>query len=236
MRSAFFCLVAAFPLALTAAPAEASRFTAQRPFPLVNVSGEGRVMATPDIAETTAGVTSEAKTSREAAEQNARAMAAVVEAARAAGIAERDIRTARYLIEPVYRSASRNAQPQITGYRATNLVRLRIRDISAIGDVFDKVTAAGATNISGLQFSLSEIQRLTDEARAAAFADARRKAALYARAAGAQLGRAVLIGEGELRTPRPMAMRAASPEAATPVMPGEEAVTVHVTVSFELVQ
>ena len=68
---------------------------------------------------------------------------------------------------------------------------MKIRDNSKVGEVLDQLVAAGANNVANVEFTVSEPGKLLDEARNAAFADARRKAELYAKAAGAQLGRAI---------------------------------------------
>lgn len=233
------CLATGLAIAflLTSHTAGAGRYVEKRPFPLVSVSGEGSVTVTPDMAEVTAGVSSEAKTPREAAEANAKAMSAVIDAIKAAGIPDNDIGTARYAIHPVYASKGRGETQQIVGYRVSNLVRVKIRDMARAGEVLDQMTAAGATNVGGIEFSPSDPAALKDKARAAAFADAKRRAELYAKAAGAQLGRAIAIAEQEARPPQPMGLRtAAAAQTATPIMAGEDALTVVVTVSFELIQ
>lgn len=211
------------------------RAAVERPFPSISVSGEGTVMVTPDLAVATGGVTTEAKTPREASDGNARAMNAIVATLKQAGIADPDIRTSRFSIAPVY-AQRRDAAPQLTGYRVTNQVRVKIRDNAKVGEVLDQLVAAGANNVANVEFTVSEPGKLLDEARNAAFADARRKAELYAKAAGAQLGRAISIDEGGGAFPRPLrAYRAAAEaQAATPIMPGEETLRVQVTVAFEL--
>ncbi|BAT58617.1 26 kDa periplasmic immunogenic protein precursor [Variibacter gotjawalensis] len=215
----------------------------ERPFPLVSVTGEGTISAVPDIALVSAGIVSEGKTSREAAEANAKAMTAVIAAAKQAGIAEKDIGTSRYNVSPVYASGSSNREnsPRITGYRAQNMVQLKVRDIAKVGDIIDAVTGAGANNIQGVGFEVSNADTLLDKARLAAFADAKRKAELYAKEAKAQLGRVIVIAEQGTELPRPMMARAApgsysGSAPATPVAPGEEQIKVQLNVSFELSQ
>jgi uncharacterized protein YggE len=225
-------LAAAFLMAHTA---HASRYVEKRPFPLVNVSGEGSVAVKPDMAEITAGVSTEAKTPREASEANAKAMSAVIDAVRAAGIPENDIGTSRFTINPVYAAKGRSEAQQVVGYRVSNLVRVRIRDLARTSEVLDQMIAAGATNVNGVEFSPSDPTKLKDQARAAAFADAKRRAELYAKAAGAQLGRAIAIAEQDSRLAPTTAFRATAAAPPTPIMPGEDMLTVSVTVSFELI-
>lgn len=232
--SAGLCLLGA------AVPAMAAQ---ERPFPVVSVTGEGSVTATPDIAHVSAGIISEGKMSREAADANARLMTAVIAAARQAGIPDKDIGTSRYSIYPNYHTASsgRDGAPRIAGYRAQNTVRVTIRDLAKVGDVIDALTAAGANNIAGVAFEISNADKLLDQARGAAYADAKRKAELYARAANAQLGRTVSVQENAADMPRPMMARAAPKSASdgappTPIMPGEEKIRIQIGVSFELAQ
>jgi uncharacterized protein YggE len=230
-------VLAAFTALLGAAPA--ARAAVDRPFPLITVTGEGSVMAKPDVAHATAGVTSEAKTPSEATDANAKTMGAVIAALKDAGIAEADIRTARFSIAAVYANRERGGPSRITGFRVSNQVSATVRDIARLGAILDRLVEAGANDISGVAFAVSNPSKLLDEARAAAIADAKRKAELFARAAGAQVGRAVSISEEEV--PRPLPGRMFAPAAAraappTPMEPGEETLRVQVTVSFELHQ
>jgi uncharacterized protein len=213
----------------------------QRPFPLITVGGEATIALTPDLAQAIGGVTIEAKTVREASDANAQAMNAVIAALKEAGIAEKDIQTAQFTITPVYSQGrqGRPEEPRITGYRASNQVRFNIRDIGKVSEVLDRAIAAGATDLRGVTFTMSETSKAKDQARAEAIADARRRAEVYAKAAGAQVGRAIAITETGTVPPRPTlalesAQRAAA--AAPPIAPGETTLWVSVTVSFELLQ
>jgi uncharacterized protein YggE len=230
--------IAGFLVAGSAAAAQS-----QRPFPIISVTGEGTISVAPDLAQINAGINTEGKTSREAAEANAKAMTAVIAAARQAGIAEKDIGTARYNIQPVYQTRGREGRegpPQIAGYRASNMVQVKIRDVNKVGEVVDQLVAAGANNVSGVEFMVSDQQKVLDQARLAAFAEAKRKADLYAKAAGAQAGRVVSISEQEAEAPRPMVMARAAPQAGaaptSPTNPGEETIRVQISVTFELSQ
>jgi uncharacterized protein YggE len=230
-------LAATVSLSLFLSPQTAGAAT-QRPFPVITTTGEGAVTVSPDLAVATAGVTTEAKTPREAADANTRTMNAVVAAAVQAGIPENDVRTARFSIYPVHSQKTRDGAPQVSGYRAINQVQVKVRDIVKVGELLDQLLSAGATNIAGVEFSVSNPTPRLDEARNAAFAEAKRKAELYARAASAQVGRAVAISEGEADAPRPMAFRAAAAgsPAPPPIAAGEETLRVQVTVTFELLQ
>ncbi|HET9714735.1 MAG TPA: SIMPL domain-containing protein [Pseudolabrys sp.] len=198
---------------------------------LVTVTGEASVAVPPDMALIRIGVSSQEKTARQASEANARQMTTVLSAIKDAGVAERDIQTSRLAIQPQY-DANKAGPPRLTGFQVTNQVTIKIRDIDRLPSVLDRAIGAGANEMSGIEFVVSNQSKLLDQARDDAIADARRKAELYARAAGAKLGRVVSVTEeGVPLPPRPMqAVRA----GAVPVAPGEQTLRAVVTVSFEL--
>jgi uncharacterized protein YggE len=199
---------------------------------IVTVTGEGEVSIAPDLAMLTAGVTTNGKTAREASEANAKAMTAVMGALKALGIEERDIATTRLSLYPL-RDNKGDGQ-RITGFQASNQVTVKIRDVAKIADVLDRLVAAGANDIGGVQFVVSAPSKPLDTAREAAIADARRKAELYAKAAGVMLGPAKMISEDGGIGPPPVILRQAREAAATPISAGEQTQRVSVTVSYEL--
>src|SRR5262249_27364054 len=185
----------------------------------------------PDAAVIRLGVSSQDKTAREASESNAKQMTAVLAAIKDSGIADRDVQTSRLSLQPQY-DPNKAGPPRLTGFQASNQVTVKIRDIDRLPGLVDRAIAAGANEMSGIEFVVSEQSKLLDHARDDAIADAHRKAELYAKAAGAKLGRVVAISEeGSTPPPRPMqAMRA----AAVPVAPGEQTLRAVVTVSYDL--
>jgi len=198
---------------------------------LVTVTGEATVAVAPDAAVIRIGVTSQDKTAREASEANAKQMTAVLAAIKDTGIADRDVQTSRLSLQPQY-DPNKSGTARLTGFQATNQVTVRIRDIDKLPVFLDRAIAAGANEMSGIEFVISEQSKLLDRARDDAIADARRKAELYAQAAGSKLGPVVSITEeGSATPPRPMqAMRA----GAVPIAPGEQTLRATVTVSYEL--
>jgi uncharacterized protein len=198
---------------------------------IVTVTGEATVGVAPDAAVIRIGVSSQEKTAREAGEANAKQMTSVLAAIKTSGIAERDIQTSRLSLQPQY-DPNKGGTARLTGFQATNQVTIRIRDIDNLPAVLDRAIAAGANEMSGIEFVVSEQSKLLDQARDDAIADARRKAELYAKAAGAKLGQVVSISEeGPAPQPRPMqAVRAGS----VPVAPGEQTLRAIVSVSYEL--
>jgi uncharacterized protein YggE len=213
-------------LALAVLPAQAAD-------KLVTVTGEATVAVAPDTAIIRVGVSSAGKTAREASDANAHKMSAVLAAIKASGIAEKDVQTSRLSLQPQY-DTGKGGPPRLLGFQVTNQVNVKVHDISSLPNVLDKAIAAGANEMSGIEFFVSEQSKLLDEARDEAIADARRKAELYAKAAGGTLGKVVAITEeGAPSPPRPVAaMRA----AAVPIAPGEQTLRAVVAVSYELSQ
>jgi uncharacterized protein YggE len=202
----------------------------------ITVSGEAHISVPPDLAEVDGGVTSEAKTARDASEANNAAMGKVLQALKAAGIAEKDLQTSRLSLQPQSAPNRVSGGPmQIVGYRASNRVSIRLHDVSKVAGVIDTLVGAGANEIGGINFMVSEASKLLDQARTDAIADARRKAEIYAKAAGVTLGAPIDISEGGGgAAPMPFRRMAVAVAAAAPVAQGEETLQVSVSVSWAI--
>lgn len=204
----------------------------------LDVNAEGEVTRAPDFASIDAGVVTQADTAAVAMQDNARRMAATVAALKKAGVADRDIQTSAISLSPRYRYGE-NQPPVITGYEASNRVTVRFRDIARAGSILDTLVTVGANQISGPNFLIDKPDAALDEARVQALQKARARADLYARAAGLRVKRIIAISEqGGYSPPQPFPqmMRAASPmeKADTHIAPGEQRVSVSVSVIFEL--
>lgn len=222
--------------ALATAPAAAQSVV---PPPAIDVSGEATISVAPDRASIEGGVTSEAKTAKEASAVNNDAMGKVLLALKGSGIEDRDVQTARLSLSPVYTSKTGYSGPgTISGYRASNHVTVRLRDVSKVAAVIDTLVSSGANEIGGINFSVEAASKLLDEARAKAIADARRKAEIYASAAGVTLGAPISISEnGNSAAPIAYRRMAAAPMSdGAPVAQGEETLRVNVSVSFAIKQ
>lgn len=213
---------------------------------LLTVSGEGTVRASPDMALITVGVVSENESAREALAANTQSMTQVIETLKGEGIASRDLQTSGFSMEPIYSQPPRNFDnsapfiAEIVGYRVRNNLSVRVRELSRVGAVLDKVITLGANSVSGPTFSVAEPEPLEDEARRAAIADALRKAELYAQAAGVALGPVFRVEEGYASPPQPMSapmfrMEAAA-DASVPIEGGELTFDAQVTVSWRLAE
>ena len=222
--------------ALTALAAALPAIAAEPVPSTLTVSAEGKSLRAPDVAEMSGGVVTSAATASAAMAENATRMSAVVAAIRKAGIAERDIQTAGLSLQPQYRYDN-NQPPVLTGYQATNTVSLRLRKLPDAGRLLDTLVSVGANQISGPNFRVDDSDAAMDEARVQAVATAKARADLYAKAAGVRIKRIISIGEsGGFEPPRPMMMMSARAKSAdsTPVVPGEVALTVNVTITYEI--
>jgi uncharacterized protein len=210
----------------------------QTPEARVVVIGEGTVSVTPDYAQIVSSVTTRAKTVKEASDANSRIMAAASSTLLQSGIAQRDIRTSRFSVQPVYTPQEPRTEPKLTGYSVTNQVTINIRDLNKIGDVLDHLITAGVTSVGSISLLVSDQSKALDQGRAAAIADARRKAEIYAHASQLRLGDVAWISEDSGFGP-PVATRAAAASApmatSIPIAPGEETLRVRVTVGFAVV-
>jgi uncharacterized protein YggE len=199
---------------------------------LITVTGDANVAVAPDTALMRIGVTSQGKTAHEASAANSKQMTSVLAAIRDTGIPDRDVQTSRLSLQPQY-DPNKSGTARLTGFQVTNQVTIKVRDTDKLPAILDRAIAAGANEMSGIEFVVSEQSKLLDQARDDAVADARRKAELYAKAAGVKLGRVLaIVEEGSSPPPRPVmqAMRA----GAVPVSPGEQNLRASVTVSYEI--
>jgi uncharacterized protein YggE len=215
--------------ALLGAPAWAQSLT-----PAISVTGEATISVPPDEAQVEAGVTSDGKTAREASEANNVTMGKVLLALKAAGIDSKDVQTSRLSLQP--QSAPNRSTNAIVGYRASNQVTVHLRDVTKVASTIDLLVGAGANDIGGINFMVSQASKLLDDAREQAVADARRKAEIYAKAAGVTLGAPLSIAEEGAPAPVFRGKMALSPMAATPVAQGEETLSVNVSVSWAIKQ
>lgn len=204
---------------------------AETPPRTITISGEGKISVKPNIAYVETGVVTQAKTAVDALTSNTQAMQAVFQGFRELGIEDRDIRTSQLSINPVYSNQERGSRPVITGYQASNMVSLTLRDLDRVGDALDKIVSMGSNQLHGIRFEVEEPGPLLDAARADAIADAIRKAKIYVAAAGVALGQIISINEnGGGGMPPVFYARAMAMESAdVPVAAGEQTLTAGVT-------
>jgi uncharacterized protein YggE len=200
----------------------------------VSVVGHGEVKGAPDTATVQIGVETEAATAKDALAQNSAQAQAVQEKLAKLGVDAKDIQTNNFSINPTYGNDGR----QVTGYRVSNMVTVKIRQLDQAGTLLDQVVQAGANSIYGVSFSVENPEALLDQARKAAIENAKARAAQLAGASGAAIGDVLVISENLGAPPIPMPMMARAEDAAVgqaaPIQPGQQSFSVDVQVTFGL--
>lgn len=205
----------------------------------ISVNGSGLASAQPDVMDVQLGVETIDPDAGQAISQNTSKMNAVMSALKELGVADKDIQTANYSmwIEQIY---DQNGQP--TGeqrYHVTNLVNVRLRDLTRAGELLQKATTAGANNIGGISFSVADPSALQREARDQAVADAKAKAEQLATALGVKVGRVRQISEYTSSVyPQPVARAADAMGGGgqVAVAGGSYNVVIDVSVVFDITQ
>jgi len=212
----------------------------------LSVTGMGRIQAKPDVATVSVGLQTTANTAQEAMAQNSAQMEKVIAAIKGQGITDDDIRTTGVNLVPVYeqRRDPSTQPPRVVGYRATNQVRVEVKDLSKVGAVLDAAVTAGANLAGGVSFSIRDVQAVSDQALRQAVADAQRKAQTIATAAGVKLGAVTSIFTDYINVPTPDAYygRGGAGDFAVealaavpaPIEPGQLTITAQVRVVYDI--
>ncbi|HCP80129.1 MAG TPA: hypothetical protein DIT67_00515 [Octadecabacter sp.] len=223
MRSyiALSLLSATLAVAALSAPVAAQERT-------ITVSGRGEISVEPDMATVIIGVQSEAEVAASALDDASAATAAILATLDGEGVLVEDIRSGAIRLNPRYSQSVLSSGTQIVGYQAINSVEVEVRDLDRLGGLLAAVVGDGANRLDGVQFGLQDPQAATDEARRRAVVEAARLAALYASAAGIEVGDILTLSEAGSGGYRPimtdqreMVMNSASPQYDVPVSPGK---------------
>ena len=204
----------------------------------LQVSAFGEVELPPDMATLVLGEETTGPTAAAAAISNAELMTKVIAALKAAGVADKDTQTSQLSLAPQYIYEA-NQPPRLTGYQASNQVRVAVHELTRLGRIVDAVVSSGATNVGQIAFGLANPVAAENSARVAAVKALEDKAGLYAQATGYRVGRLVNLSEsGSERpvSPMPMMALAAKAQATTPIAAGQITVRVDVAGMFELVK
>jgi len=243
-----WCLVLCLIVALVVGAVGCAQASGQESMPIslqqntgVWVTGQGEATAVPDIAMLSLGIEARADTVAEAQAQASEAMDKVMEALKDSGIDEKDIQTQRFSIYPITRWVEHRDKEEIIGYRVTNIVVAKIREVDKAGVIIDAVAEAGGdyTRIQGISFAIDDPEPYYEEARAKAMEDAKKKAEQLADLAGVSLGKPTYVSEGAVYWPPTTrgfyegGVPVPAPE--TPISPGELKITVNVQVAYAIV-
>jgi len=204
------------------------------------VAGEGKVTVVSDIATLRLGIEAQEASVAQAQTNASEAMYKVMTALTDSGVAEKDIQTQYFSIRQVTRWDREKEEEIVVGYRVSNMVIAKIRDIDKAGSIIDAVVVAGGdlTRIDSLGFTVDDPSAYYEEARQKAMADAKAKAEQMAKLAGVKLGKPTYISEGIQVPPiYPRAVYEAVPAAAPappPISPGETEISLTVQIAYAI--
>lgn len=212
---------------------------------VITVYGKGEMITTPDIASFSFSVTEESSTVGAAQKKATDKMNAILEYIKTAGIEDKDVKTSGYNIYPRYEYRGGTiyvpGKQYIAAYVVSQSVDIKVRDLSKAGELLSGIGEYGATNVSGLTFTMDKQDEVTREARDLAIKDARSQAEVLADALGVRLGRIVSFSESSPYQPYPMyyakaeAMGMGGDGASAPQIPtGENKTTSNVTITYEI--
>lgn len=232
--------------AMLMTPAMVSAQMQQGPIPMVPASGpvlnftvEASIESAPDMATINTGVQTRSMSAKDAMAQNATAMDKVIAALLKGGVARQDIQTSGINLSPQYDYSNRTdgQPPRFVGYEASNQLTVKVRKLDKAGELVDAMVTAGATNINGPAFGITDPAKLLDEARLKAVKTAQERANLYAQATGFRSAKLISVSEGGGYAP-PMPIMAVRMEAAaapdTKIEPGRISTSISLSVQYML--
>jgi hypothetical protein len=209
----------------------------------LNVSGNGTVYLTPDIAYITIGVHTEDPNMATGVSKNNTQAQALVDALKKAGIATKDIQTSNF---SVYNNNNNGqtidkttGQVSSNGYYAVdNTVNVTVRDLSHLGSILNTAVSSGANNINNISFDVADKTAAMEQARQKAMANASSLATELAKTAGVALGQIQAISYSD-NSPLPYygmmgGGGASAPNASVPIQPGQTQISVTVSVTYAL--
>lgn len=202
----------------------------------VTVVGEGEVQGTPDTLTINAAMEIVAPDAAGALNQTSERQRAVIDALVGSDIDREDINTSQVSVQPQYAGGD---STNISGYRASNSIDVKIRQLDAAPQAFSLIASNGgdAMRINNVTLAIEDDSQLVREARARAFNDAKSRAEQYALLAEMDLGKVISISEAPVSTPPtpyPSTRGGAAEMAAVPIEPGQQTVGFSVTVVYEL--
>ena len=171
---------------------------------IISVTGQGKATAPPDMAAIQTAVVTYRGKAAEALSDNNVVMEKILGVLKTYKIASKDVQTSSFNVSPEFKRDERGRrQPEIVGYRVTNQVRVKVRNLPDLGKVLDALVRAGSNQVSGVRFGIDDPTGVLNQARNRAIADARSRAKIYVQAAGLRLGKVLTISEQPIKLPGP---------------------------------
>ncbi|MEO8287766.1 MAG: SIMPL domain-containing protein [Chloroflexota bacterium] len=202
----------------------------------ITVVGTGSISVKPDILKVTIGVAQQENTVKAAQDKVDSTIAALYEKLKAAGIDEKDYKTAQYTVEPVMdfnNPKGQNGQGTLAGFRVTNMIEITFRDTAAAPAVIDALVDAGANTVYGTNFSLSNVDALGQQVYEAAVKDAQGRAEKIAALSNMNLGKIISVSEVSNGQPVPMYQKGMGAGGAGDFAPGSQNVQTSLIVTYE---
>ena len=211
----------------------------------ITVTGSGTASVTPDEAHVSGSVETQAATASDALGQNSQTLNAVIAAVKASGVTDADIQTTNLSIYPIFSQPEAPANggptppPTVVGFHASEGIRVRVTDLTTVGDLIQTMVTAGINNFNGVDYGLQDPEQLRTMALQAAIADAQAQAQAAAASTGVKLGGILnLTVNGSSAPPVPraaVALASAAPSPAPPpILPGPLTASTNVTITFAI--
>lgn len=213
------------------------------PARVINVSAEGKVVVSPDIANLSFSVVSQGKDPEKLQTDNNAKINNALDFIKSEGVESKDIKTADYNLSPNYRYDEKRGVSSIDGYTLSQTVLVKIRNLEKAGKILAGLPPRGINQIGGLNFSIEDPDKFLNEARKEAFEKAFAKAETMAAQNNVRVKGVVTFNEYGGGYPGPIYMRAeafgkggdAGPAPMPPsIEPGSQEVTVQVNVTYEI--
>jgi uncharacterized protein YggE len=201
----------------------------------ISVTGTGKIVYAPNQAQVSVGVSSDGRTAADAWQANAEIVKKLFKALKEQGIDTKDLKTTGLNVSPKY-IYPKGKQPQLVGYTVTYNLEVVVRKLDYLGETLDALVANGANRGMNLTFTYDNMDEVIDQARVKAITDARHKAEVFVKGAGAHLGAVLAISDNQ-----PVLYRSfyyehvpAAKGSSLPIAAGQQEFTVNVTVTYTI--
>lgn len=209
---------------------------------VISVTGTGEIYVTPDIGLVSISVETTDKDVSKATSDNSEKMNAIITYLKGTGIEEKDIKTTSFSIYPVYSWEDKTGKRNLDTYQVSQVLEVKIRDLSKVGDIISKSTELGANNVSSLSFTVDDDEKVKEQAKEEAIKNAKEKAKALEKALGVHLVKIVNFSEGTIYPAYDSYYKAASgmggaemlSSVAPTVMTGQNKITSTVTITYSV--
>ena len=209
---------------------------------VISVTGTGEIYVTPDIGLVDISVQTQNKDVSKASNDNNEKMNSIITYLKSSGVDEKDIKTTSYSIYPVYSWEDKTGRRNLDTYEVSQVLEVKIRDLSKVGEIISKSTELGANNVSSLSFTIDDDEKVKEQAKEQAIKNAKEKADKLGKALGVHLVKIVNFSEGTSYPAYDSYYKSATgmggaemlSSAAPTVMTGQNKITSTVTITYSV--